>query len=266
MAHQDAGGACKTPPPTVFHCRCMLFFCSISWSARKQGGAARRGGGGDPAKGRSQILVGVWRGPARTAEIGHPALARDLIVLFDRRTLPFPRRGPFLSAAMADGAPRPRLMSTNCSCRSSPHAQCELARRMTMSLECVALGQAPNTIAWIRPRPRDPGENASPAYAAAGDNKRCPFECGSGEHRKLELQCRAQPQFASRWYDASASSHLGVCRPAAQNSQRPAVAVSNAVARLRPRRMPARSSFPRSFTDRVGKEELVDNLKEKLSG
>ncbi len=150
----------------------------------------------------------------------------------------------------------------------SPHVYAELARRKDY-VERVALGQAPNT---YRPHPSAPAaawENASPAYAAAGDNMPCPLNADLANTAKWSCNAARNLSCQPVVTNASASSHLGQCVPAAQNISAGLSCRSNAIddsTAKNAARDPLGFNL-RSFTDRVGKEELVYKIPEgKLSG
>ena len=150
----------------------------------------------------------------------------------------------------------------------SPHVYAELARRKD-HVERVALGQAPNT---YRPHPSAPAaawENAGPAYAAAGDNMPCPLNADLANTAKWSCNAARNLSCQPLVTNASASSHLGQCMPAAQNISAGLSCRSNAIDDSTAKNA-ARNPFGfnlHSFTDRVGKEELVYKIPEgKLSG
>jgi hypothetical protein len=150
----------------------------------------------------------------------------------------------------------------------SPHVHAELSRRKDY-VERVSLGQAPNT---YRPHPSAPAaawENASPAYAAAGDNMPCPLNADLTNTAKWSCNAARNLSCQPVVTNASASSHLGQCVPAAQNISAGLSCRSNAIddsTAKNAARDPLGFNL-RSFTDRVGKEELVYKIPEgKLSG
>jgi len=150
----------------------------------------------------------------------------------------------------------------------SPHVYAELARRKD-HVERVALGQAPNT---YRPHPSAPAaawENAGPAYAAAGDNMPCPLNADLANTAKWSCNAARNLSCQPLVTNASASSHLGQCMPAAQNISAGLSCRSNAIddsTAKNAARNPLGFNL-HSFTDRVGKEELVYKIPEgKLSG
>ena len=150
----------------------------------------------------------------------------------------------------------------------SPHVYAELARRKDY-VERVSLGQASNT---YRPHPSAPAaawQNASPAYAAAGDNMPCPLNADLANTAKWSCNAARNLSCRPMVTNASASSHLGQCMPAAQNISAGLSCRSNAIddsTAKNAARDPLGFNL-RSFTDRVGKEELVYKIPEgKLSG
>jgi hypothetical protein len=150
----------------------------------------------------------------------------------------------------------------------SPHVYAELARRKDY-VERVSLGQAPNT---YRPHPSAPAaawENASPAYAAAGDNMPCPLNADLANTAKWSCNAARNLSCQPMVTNASTSSHLGQCMPAAQNISAGLTCRSNAIddsTAKNAARDPLGFNL-RSFTDRVGEEELVYKIPEgKLSG
>jgi hypothetical protein len=150
----------------------------------------------------------------------------------------------------------------------SPHVYAELARRKDY-VERVSWGQTPNT---YRPHPSAPAaswENANPAYAAAGDNMPCPVNTDLANTAKWSCDAVRNLSCQPVVTNASASSHLGQCMPAARNISAGLSCRSNAIDDSTAKNV-ARDPLAfnlRSFADRVSKEELVYKVPEgKLSG
>ncbi len=150
----------------------------------------------------------------------------------------------------------------------SPHVYAELVRRKDY-VERVSQGQAPNT---YRPHPSAPAaawENADPAYTAAGDNMPCPVNADLANTAKWSCDAARNLSCQPVVTNASASSHLGQCVPAARNISAGLSCRFNAIDNSTAKnatRDPLAFNL-RSFTDRVSKEELVYKIPEgKLSG
>ena len=150
----------------------------------------------------------------------------------------------------------------------SPHVYAELVRRKDY-VERVSRGQAPNI---YRPHPSAPAaswENANPAYTVAGDNQPCPVNADLANTAKWSCDAARNLACQPVVTNASASSHLGQCVPAAQRISAGLSCRTNAIddATARNAAGDLLAFNLRSFTDRVGKEELVYKIPEgKLSG
>jgi hypothetical protein len=150
----------------------------------------------------------------------------------------------------------------------SPHVYAELVRRKDY-VERLSRGQTPNT---YRPHPSAPAatwESANPAYAAAGDNMPCPANADLANAAKWSCDAARNLSCQPVVTNASASSHLGQCVPAARNIAAGLSCRTNAIDDATAKNA-ARDPLAfnlRAFTDRVGKEELVYKIPEgKLSG
>jgi hypothetical protein len=150
----------------------------------------------------------------------------------------------------------------------SPHVYAELVRRKDY-VERVSRGQPPNI---FRPHPSAPAagwEKANPAYTAAGDNMPCPVNTDLANAAKWSCDAARNLSCQPVVTNASASSHLGQCVPAARNIAAGLSCRSNAIddsTAKNAARDPLAFNL-RSFTDRVGKEELLYKVPEgKLSG
>jgi hypothetical protein len=150
----------------------------------------------------------------------------------------------------------------------SPHVYAELVRRKDY-VERVSRGQAPNT---YRPHPSAPAaswENANPSYAVAGDNMPCPVNADLANTAKWSCDAARNLSCQPVVTNAAASSHLGQCVPVARNISAGLSCRANVIDDSTAKNA-ARDSLTfnlRSFTDRVGKEELVYKIPEgKLSG
>jgi len=150
----------------------------------------------------------------------------------------------------------------------SPHVDAELARRKDY-VERVSLGQAPNS---FRPHPSAPPaawSSEHPAYAAAGDNMPCPLNPDMANEAKWTCNATRNLTCQALVTNASTSSNLGQCVPAAQNVAAGLSCRSNVIEDSTAK---TAASNPlgfnlRAFNDRVGKEELVYSLPEgKMSG
>jgi D-alanyl-D-alanine dipeptidase len=150
----------------------------------------------------------------------------------------------------------------------SPHVDAELARRKNY-VEKISLGQMPNT---FRPHPSAPAaawESASPAYSGAGDNMPCPLNADLADAAKWSCNSGHNLSCQAIVTNASTSSRLGQCVPAAQNIYAGLSCRSNVIEDSTARNgMSNLLSFNlRSFDDHVAKDELIYRLAEgKLSG
>jgi hypothetical protein len=150
----------------------------------------------------------------------------------------------------------------------SPHVYAELVRRKDY-VERVSRGQTLNT---YRPHPSAPAaswENAQPAYTVAGDNMPCPVNADLANTAKWSCDAARNLTCQPVVTNASASSHLGQCVPAARTIAAGLSCRTNAIDDATAKNT-ARDPLAfnlRSFTDHVSKEELVYKIPEgKLSG
>jgi hypothetical protein len=150
----------------------------------------------------------------------------------------------------------------------SPHVDAELARRKDY-VERVSLGQMPNR---FRPHPSAPAadwEDGGPAYSPAGDNMPCPLNADLANAAKWSCNSTRNLSCQAVVTNASASSHLGQCVPAARDIHAGLSCRSNVIddSTANNRAKDLLSFNLRSFNDRVGKDELIYAMPEgKLSG
>ena len=98
----------------------------------------------------------------------------------------------------------------------SPHVYAELARRKNY-VERVSRDMRRTRFVRIRLRPPQPGRAQAPAYSIAGDNMPCPLNADLADTAKWSCNAARNLSCQAVVTNASASSQLGQCVPAAQN-------------------------------------------------
>ena len=150
----------------------------------------------------------------------------------------------------------------------SPHVYAELARRLAY-VDNVAQGRSPNT---FRPHPSAPAavwQGGVPSYVAASDNMPCPLTADFKGSARWSCDARRGLTCQPVVTNASASSNLGQCVPAAQNIHAGLTCRSNLIEdSVAANPLGDSVSFNlRAFSDRVSRDEMIYKVPEgKLSG